>query len=66
MAMPKSFKSNLIYRDKYRKRLFKLFLTKFSKRNWLLSREIILPNQLSSNDCEALWTKINFSLQTLN
>jgi len=65
--MPKSFKSSVIFRNKYRKRLFKLFLTKFSKKNWLLQRDSInFENQLNHDECEALWIKINLTLRTLN
>jgi|LakMenEpi03Aug12_release.lakeMendotaPanAssembly.Ray.scaffolds.fasta_scaffold302267_2 hypothetical protein len=65
--MPKSVKSSIIYPNKYRKRLFKLFLTKFSKKNWLLRRgRLNFENQLNHDECEALWNKINLTLQTLN
>lgn len=65
--MSKNIKDSLLRRNDYRKRLWRLFLKKFSQKNWLLQREIIIQqNQLSHDECEALWAKINFTLQTLN
>jgi hypothetical protein len=65
--MPKDIKSKFVIRVKSRKRLFNLILQKFSRRNWLLLQDSTKPiNQLTHDECEALWAKINFTLQTLN
>lgn len=65
--MPINTENKFFGRIKYRKRLLSLILKKFSKKNWLLQRDKNkLINQLSHDECEALWAKINFTLQTLN
>jgi hypothetical protein len=65
--MPKDENNRFVKRFMYRKRLLNLILKKFSRKDWLLQRDgINFKDQLSHNDCEALWAKINFTLQTLN
>lgn len=65
--MPKDIRDRLIRRNYHRKRLWRLFLTKFARKNWLFQSEIVnKQNQLSHDECEALWAKINFTLQTIN
>ncbi|MEY4955298.1 MAG: hypothetical protein RI981_1383 [Bacteroidota bacterium] len=65
--MSNDIKNNLLRRNYYRKRLWKLFLKKIAHKNWLLSSDTVTKqNQLSHDECEALWAKINFTLQTLN
>jgi hypothetical protein len=54
-------------RYKSRKRLFNLILKRLSQKNWLLLRDTNKQfDQLTHDECEALWAKINFTLQTLN
>ena len=65
--MSKDIKDSLLRRNYNRKRLWKLFLMKFTQKNWLLrTGKIKNQNQLNHNECEALWAKINFTLQTIN
>jgi hypothetical protein len=65
--MPKDENNKFINRIVYRKRLLNLILKRFSQKDWLHRRDDIkFKDQLSHNDCEALWAKINFTLQTLN
>jgi len=65
--MPNNIKNKFFVRYKSRKRLFNLILKRFSQKNWLLRRDTINTNdQLSHDECEALWAKINFTLQIFN
>jgi len=65
--MHNNIKNKFGLRYKSRKRLFNLILKRFSQKNWLLRRDTKNQfNQLSHDECEALWLKINFTLQTLN
>ena len=65
--MHKNIKNKFELRYKSRKRLFNLILKRFSQKNWLLRRDTSNQiNQLTHDECEALWAKINFTLQTLN
>jgi len=65
--MQKNIKNRFLLRVIYRKRLLNLVLKKFSRKNWLLRRDTTKQiNQLSHDECEALWAKINFTLQTIN
>jgi hypothetical protein len=65
--MQNNIKGRFLERVKYRKLLLSLVLIKFSRKNWLLRRDTTKQiNQLSHDECEALWAKINFTLQTIN
>ncbi len=65
--MHKNFKNKFGLRYKSRKRLFNLILKRLSQKNWLLLRDTNNQfDQLTHDECEALWAKINFTLQTLN
>jgi hypothetical protein len=47
----------LLIRAKLNNRFLVNYLTKFYRSN---------PKKLTHDECEALWTQINFTLQTLN
>ncbi len=65
--MRKNIKNKFGLRYKSRKRLFNLILKRLSQKNWLLLRDTNNQfDQLTHDECEALWAKINFTLQTLN
>ncbi len=65
--MRKNIKNKFGLRYKSRKRLFNLILKRLSQKNWLLLRDTNKQfDQLTHDECEALWAKINFTLQTLN
>lgn len=65
--MHKNIKTKFGLRYKSRKRLFNLILKRLSQKNWLLLRDTNNHfDQLTHDECEALWVKINFTLQTLN
>ncbi len=65
--MHKNIKNKFGLRYKSRKRLFNLILKRLSQKNWLLLRDTNNQfDQLTHDECEALWAKINFTLQTLN
>lgn len=65
--MPNNVKNKFFGRYKSRKRLYNLILTRFSLKNWLLQRDVKEQiNQLGHDEREALWARINFTLQTFN